>query len=86
MLQQTTKVQEEWQERSLTMLGIIDNFTALLLLPDDATIACDICGQEAFIFQEEGNLLLGLLSGRNRARDLVTLLLHLVQTLSHCSL
>jgi hypothetical protein len=40
------------------MLEVIDNFAALLLTADDVTITCDICGQEAFVFQEEGNFCL----------------------------
>jgi hypothetical protein len=40
------------------MLEIIDDFVALLLIPEDVKITCDMCGEEAFIFQEEGNFCL----------------------------
>jgi hypothetical protein len=40
------------------MLGIIDNFAALLLAADDVATKCDVCDREAFIFQEEGNFCL----------------------------
>jgi hypothetical protein len=40
------------------MLEVVDNFAALLLAPEDVVITCDMCGKEAFIFQEEGNFCL----------------------------
>lgn len=36
------------------MLEVTDNFGAFLLESEN-TITCEICGQEAAIFQEEGN-------------------------------
>jgi hypothetical protein len=68
MLQQATKVQEERQERSAVMLEVLDNFAALLLLPEDVTVTCDMCGQEAFIFQEEGNFCLNCWQERTEPR------------------
>jgi len=38
------------------MLKFLDNFAALL--EDEEALICDICGQEASIFQEEGNFCL----------------------------
>ena len=40
------------------MLEVVDNFAAFSLLADDVTITCEMCGQEASIFQEEGNFCL----------------------------
>jgi len=40
------------------MLEVIDNFAALLLASEEKLITCDLCGQEAVIFQEVGNFCL----------------------------
>jgi hypothetical protein len=37
------------------MLEIEYEYAAILLLPGEIIITCDMCGQEAVIFQEEGN-------------------------------
>jgi hypothetical protein len=40
------------------MLDVEYDYAAILLLSEDGTITCDVCGQEALIFQEEGNFCL----------------------------
>jgi hypothetical protein len=50
------------------MLEVIDNFAALLVESEEKSITCDLCGQEAAIFQEEGNFCLQCWQERTEPR------------------
>jgi hypothetical protein len=80
MLQQKITVQERtpWQEKRRTKmldLGFDDGDMMIWVAPQQA-ILCDVCGDEAAIFQEEGNFCLDCWQERtepyitvNRARE-----------------
>ena len=58
MLQQAAQVQEKWYGGS----SVLDICFGLEYIPiqtlEELKIWCDVCGEEAFIFQEEGNFCL----------------------------
>ena len=58
LLQSPAKVQEKRQKRSQAMLDIRFENNYVFHSPEKISIICDVCKDEAFIFQDEGNFCL----------------------------